>query len=133
MVRLWQVGVVGGGSLRALVSVALFEAVIVPLVWVGLSLVLVRRGAWRDGLICALLLCSVSVALGIACWSLIAYTIPAYGNPFARVATSALTLNVMAILTLFGAVLWLSLRLWRGLRAGGTSSVPRASAKATGT
>jgi hypothetical protein len=133
MVRLWQVGVVGGGSLRALVSVALFEAVIVPLVWVGLSLVLVRRGAWRDGLIRALLLCSVSVAWGIACWSLIAYTIPAYGNPFARVGTSALTLNVMAILTLFGAMLWLSLRLWRGLRAGGTSSVPHALARATGT
>jgi hypothetical protein len=129
MVRLWRIGFVNGGTFQGLVSVVLFEAVLVPLVWVGLSLLLVRRGASRDGLICALLLCSVSVALGIACWSLFAYTLPVYGNAFAWVA---LLLNAMVILTLIAAMLWLSPRLWHYLRAGGTSSEPRPSAKATG-
>jgi hypothetical protein len=127
MVQLWRIVVVAG-SLQGLVAVVLFESVLVPLVWVALSLLLVRRGAWRDGLICTLLLCSVSVALGIASWSLFAYTIPAYGNPFERVGLSALTLHVMVILTLVAAILWLSFRLWRCLRAGGTSSGPRHSA-----
>jgi hypothetical protein len=128
MVQLWRIVVVDAGSLQGLVAVVLFESVLVPLAWVALSLLLVRRGAWRDGLICTLLLCSVSVALGIASWSLFAYTIPAYGNPFERVGLSALTLHVMVILTLVAAILWLSFRLWRCLRAGGTSSGPRHSA-----
>lgn len=76
-----------------------------------------------------MLLCSASVALGIACWSLFAYTLPAFGNPFAWVA---LSLNALVILTLTAAMLWLSPRLWRYLRAGGMSSEPRPSAKATG-
>jgi hypothetical protein len=122
MVRLWRIGFVDGGSLQGLIGVVVFESVIVPLVWVGLSLLLVRRGIWRDGLICALLLCSNSVALGMACWSLFAYTIPAYANPLARVGISALALNVMVIVTLSAAMLCLLLRLRRCLTAGRTSS-----------
>jgi hypothetical protein len=36
-------------------------------------------------------------------------------------------LNAMVILTLTAAMLWLSPRLWRYLRAGGMSSEPRPS------
>src|SRR4051812_27259610 len=83
MLHLWTIGVVQGGSAQGLVTVALFGAVAVPLVWVGLSFALIRRGVWRDRFITALLLCSVSVALCIAGWLLIAYTIPEYGKPYA--------------------------------------------------
>jgi hypothetical protein len=65
MVRLSRING-GGADFRGLIAVALFESVLVPLVWVGLSVLVIRRGAWRDALICAVLLCSVSVSLGIA-------------------------------------------------------------------
>jgi hypothetical protein len=111
MAHLWQVGVVEGGRIQGLLGVVLFESVLVPLVWVGLSVLLIRRGAWRDGLICALMLCSVSVALGTACWALYAF-IPAYGNSAAQFGMAVLALHVMLILALVAAVLWLALRLW---------------------
>src|SRR5580693_4816637 len=81
MLNLWRAGVIQGGTTQGLVLVALFEAVVVPLVWVVLSFALVRRGGGRDKLITAFLLGSVSVALSAAAWLLISYTIPAYGNP----------------------------------------------------
>jgi hypothetical protein len=117
MLNLWRAGVVQGGSAKGLVSVALFEAVVVPLVWGVLSFALVRRGGWRDRLITALLLGSASVALGAAVWLLISYTIPAYGNPDvapeSRLGVASLALHIMAILALFAAALFLSLRLMR--------------------
>jgi hypothetical protein len=120
MLNLWRAGVVDGGTTRGLLSVALFEAVVVPLVWVGLSFILIRRSGWRDKLIAALLLCSVAVALGFAVYSLIAYTIPAYGNPHVppeeRVGLASLALHLMAILALSAAPLFLSLRLMRTAR-----------------
>ena len=44
MFQLWRVGVVGGGTARGLVSITFFEAIVVPLAWVGLSACLIRRG-----------------------------------------------------------------------------------------
>jgi hypothetical protein len=125
MLHLWQNGVVDGGSFRGLVGVALFESVLVPLVWVGLSVFLVSRGAWRDGLICALLFCSVSVALGIACWMLFAW-IQAYWNRIEELGIVALALHVLSILALIAAAVWLSFRLWRSFTG------PRPTASAIG-
>ena len=130
MLHLWRIGVVDGGSAQGLLIVALFEAVAVPPVWVGLSLCLIRRGAWRDGLITSLLLCSVSVALGISCWVLFLYTIPAFGNPLdppeSRVGITSMVLHVAIILSLAAATLFLTLRLWRGNSAG-PSPIPAGS------
>ena len=123
MLRLWQIGVVQGGTARGLVSVAIFEAVVVPLAWAGLAFVLIRRGTWSDGQITALLLCSVSVALGFACWALIAYTIPALWNPYERAGISSLALHATVILALAAATLFLSLRLWRGCGTGPSSNL----------
>jgi hypothetical protein len=131
MVRLWQNGVVNGGTLQGLVSVALFASVLVPLVWVALSLLVVRRGAWRDGLICALLLCSVSVSLGVASWWFFSYTYPVHGNPFKRLLIVALALHLFVILSLIASILWLTVRLWRCLRAGKTSDGLDRSARTT--
>jgi hypothetical protein len=125
MLHLWRIGAVNGGTAQGLVFVALFEAIVVPLVWVGLSWCLIRRGAWRDGLIAALLLCSVSVALCIACWFLIGYTIPAYGNlydpPDTRVGARFLAIHVSAILALAAASSFLALRLRRANGPGPSS------------
>jgi ABC-type spermidine/putrescine transport system permease subunit II len=49
-------------------SVFIVSAVAVPLIWVSLSFLLVRRGLWSDRLIFSLLLCSVSVALAADIW-----------------------------------------------------------------
>jgi hypothetical protein len=104
-----------------LVFVALFEAVVVPPAWVGPSFVLIRRGAWRDGLVAALLLCSVSVALCIACWLLISDTIPAYGNPYdppeTRVGVRFAAIHASAILALAAANSFLAIRLRRRCKA----------------
>ena len=48
LVRLRRVGVVQGDSVQGLLFIIIFEAVAVPLVWVLLSFVLVRRGTGRD-------------------------------------------------------------------------------------
>jgi hypothetical protein len=113
--NLWRAGVVSVGTARGLVDVSLFEAVEVPLVWVALAIVLVRRGGRRDQLITALLLGSVSAALGIAAWLLISYTIPAYGNPGvapeSRLGLASLALHGTVIVTLSAAALYLSMRL----------------------
>ena len=120
MLNLWHAGVVQGGSLRGLVFVALFEAILVPVAWVVVCLFLVRRGPRRDRLITGLLLCPVAIALGLACWMVISYTIPAFGNPAdppeKRVGASFVTLHVLALLALAAAALFLSLRLRRGPR-----------------
>jgi hypothetical protein len=117
MLHLWQIGVVNGGTAQGLLVVAIFEAIAVPLVWAGLSLCLIRRGDWRDGLISLFLLCSVVAALGVSCWLLVAYTIPAYGNPLdppeRRVDISSVALHVLIILSLSAATLFLSLRFRR--------------------
>jgi hypothetical protein len=118
MVHLWRAGLVEGGSYKGLVTVGLFEAVLVPLVWVGLTLILIRRGAWRDGLICALLICSVSVSLGIACRLLLDYTILAQRMGMG-IDITTLALHVGTIAFLVAAAVFLSLRLWRGRREGG--------------
>jgi hypothetical protein len=122
MLNLWRAGVVNGGTAQGLVSVALFEAVVVPLVWVALAFVLVRPGGWRDQFITALLLASVSAALGIAAWMLIRYTLPAYGNPNvareSQLGLAPVALHVTVILTLFAAALYLSMRLMRGAFPG---------------
>ena len=115
MWRLWRLGVVGGGSIQGLISVALFETVVVPLVWAGLSFMLVRRGAWRDGLISTLLLWSVTVALAFAGWMLFAYTIPMYGKPYGT-DTAALAVHVAAITALVASAVFLSRRLWNVYR-----------------
>jgi len=124
MLNLWQAGVMHGGAPEGLFGVAIFEAVVMPLAWVGLSFVLIRRGAWRDGLITALLLCSVVVALGFASWLLVAYTIPQYGNPYAGpanpVGVAWLIKHMLAILALAAATLFLALRPWRGAKLGPT-------------
>jgi hypothetical protein len=84
MIHLWQAGVVGGGGLTGLVSVAVFGAVLVPLEWIGLSLILIRSGPRRDTLILCLLLCSVLVALATACWMFLYQLLPAYRRGAAR-------------------------------------------------
>jgi hypothetical protein len=121
MLNLWRAGVVSGGTARGLVDVALFEAVVVPLVWVALSVVLVRRGGWRDQLITALLLASVSAALGIAAWLLIIY-LPAYCNPNVAperlLGLASLALHGTVLVTLSAAALYLTMRLRRGAFPG---------------
>jgi hypothetical protein len=116
MWRLWRMGVVGGGTVQGLVSVALFEAIVVPLVWAGLSFILVRRGAWRDGLIFILLLWPVIVALTFAGWMLFAYTIPAYGKPHGTDA-AAISVHAVAIAALVASAVFLSRRLWNGYQS----------------
>jgi hypothetical protein len=121
MLNLWQAGFVDGGRPQGLVFVALFEAVLVPLALVAVSFVVIRRGDWRDGLVTTLLLCSVLAALHIACWLLIGYTIPAYGNPYdppeTRVGVRFLAIHVSAILALAAASLFLAIRLRHRSRA----------------
>jgi hypothetical protein len=108
MVHLWQAGAVQGGSLSGLASVAIFGAVLVPLIWVGLSLILIRRGPWRDTLIVGLLLCSVLVALATACWMLVYQLVPAYRRSFARWdVTIAMLINTVVVLVLCAAGLFL--------------------------
>jgi hypothetical protein len=115
MFHLWRIGVVGGGTTRALVSIALFEAIVIPLAWTGLSVCLIRRGAWRDALITTLLLCSVCVALGFACWTLGTYTIPAYRETSNGVGIASVFIHIITIMTLAAAALFLAVRLRRGL------------------
>jgi hypothetical protein len=115
MVHLWQAGVVEGGAERGLVFVAIFGAVLVPLEWIGMSLILVRRGPWRENLIVCLLLCSVLVALGTACWMLIYHFIPALRRISVRgdVVTSIL-IALAVILVLSAASVFLMGKLIRG-------------------
>jgi hypothetical protein len=84
MVHLWEAGVVGGGGLTGLLTVAIFGAVLVPLEWIGLSLLLIPRGSWRDTLIASLLLCSVLVALATACWIFMYQLVPVFRRTAAR-------------------------------------------------
>jgi hypothetical protein len=114
MFHLWRVGVVDGGTTRGLIFIALFEAVVAPLAWVGLSLCLIRRGAWRDGLITTLLLCSVGVALGFACWTFGTYTIPSYKQFANGVGIESLSVHIITIMALVAAALFLAVRLRRG-------------------
>jgi hypothetical protein len=126
MVQLWQAGVVNGGSIQGLVGVALFEAVVVPIVWVGLSLVLVRRGAWRDTVVLALMLCSVLAALGTATWVFVAVVIPAFRrsglSPVSLAGVGALALHALLIVGLAGAGLFLTTRLVRRSKSRGVSA-----------
>jgi hypothetical protein len=115
---MWRIGAVAGGAARGLVGVVLLEGVVVPLVWAGLSVVLVRRGAWRDGLIAALLLWSVSMALAIAGWRFYRYTIPAYVWWPPGTRDRVLAANVLAIVTLTGSALFLARRLSSVYRSG---------------
>ena len=95
---------------------AAFEGVAVPLVWTGLSMVLVRRGPWRDRLVMSLLLCSVSIALVFGCLMLFLVIISNYGNPArspaSRIRPIAVAEHVLAIVALAGAVLFLASRLF---------------------
>ncbi len=114
MIHLWQAGVVSGGGLAGLVSVAIFGGVLVPLEWIGLSLILIRRGPHRDTLILCLLLCSVLVALGTACWIFLNHLLPAYRRVAARwsIATSMLIASVVIVI-LSSATVFLMGRLVR--------------------
>jgi hypothetical protein len=120
MLHLWQAGVIQHREAWGLLIVALFEAIVVPLVWIGLSFILVRPGAWRDRVILALLLPPVCVGLGIASWILFTYNIPAYGNPLdpadKRVGILSIVANIIAILLLTAATLFLMLLLRRKLK-----------------
>ncbi len=101
---------------------AIFESVAVPLVWAGLSFVLIRRGGWRDRLITGLLLCSTSVALAFACWLFFAYLIPDSIRK-SRVDFSSTALFVLVIFLMAGAVIFLSLRLRRGRPSLGSGEI----------
>ena len=116
MLQLWEAGAVQARSVQGLVSVIILEAVGVPLVWAGLSFLIVGRGILRDRFIAGMLLCSVSMAFGFACWTLIAYVIPSYGTVYGPSA-SALALHISVIITLGTAALFLLSRLWRGFKA----------------
>src|SRR5690348_15605858 len=72
MVHLWEAGAIK--TTERLAFAVIFEAVAVPLVWALLSFILIRRGIWKDRLIAAFLLGSVSVALGFATYSFIFFT-----------------------------------------------------------
>ena len=109
MVHLWQAGAVHG-----LLSVAIFGAVLVPLGWIGLSVILVRRGPWRDALILCLLLCSVLVALATACQPLVFQLIPALRRAGTRWdVVTAMSINSLIVLILAAASLFLVGRLIR--------------------
>ncbi|MCZ6657557.1 MAG: hypothetical protein O7C67_09695 [Gammaproteobacteria bacterium] len=54
----------------SVVSSVLFSGVAVPLLWVALSFILIRRGPRRDRAILLLLIFSVSVTLVAAIWIL---------------------------------------------------------------
>jgi hypothetical protein len=115
MWRLWRIGAIAGGTVQDLVGVVLLEGVVLPLVWAGLSVVLVHRGAWRDRLIAALLLWSISLALAIAWWTFYRHTLPAYAHGWPHgTADRVLAANVLAIVTLTASALFLLRRLWRG-------------------
>jgi len=120
MVHLWQAGAVQGGSAAGLGFVAIFGAVLVPLEWIGLSLVLVRRGPGRDTLILCLLLCSVLVALSAACWILFYQLLPALrrgtGPPDMVIAMS---INSLVVLILAAGGLFLAGRIVRAFAAKG--------------
>ena len=61
------------------VATALFSGMAVPLVWVALSFVLVRRGPWRESAILLLLNFSVSATLVAAIsflWSIVSPILP---------------------------------------------------------
>ena len=108
MVHLWQAGAVQGGSPAGLGFVAIFGAVLVPLEWIGLSLILVRPGPWRDALILGLLLGSVLVALATACWTLVSQLIPALRRAGTRWdIVIAMSINSLIVLILAAASLFL--------------------------
>ncbi len=117
LLRLWQAGAVAGGTMEGLWMVAIFEGVLVPLVWVALVQILVRRGPWRDGLVRVLVLNSVLVALGFAGFLLVRFTIPEWlrGSNVAGNASNLWTLGshlgIIAVLML--ATLFLARRLWQ--------------------
>lgn len=106
--QLWRAGVVNGGRIEGLLFIAVFESVAVPLVWVGLSLILVRHGAFREMLIVGLLLTSVSVALVFACWSLFAYQIPAYRSPLSGAGLGPVVLHILVTVALTAAAMFLT-------------------------
>ncbi len=114
MFDLWLAGVVDGGSVRGLVSIGLFEAIVIPLAWVGLTFCLIRNSAWRDALITTLLLCSICVALAFALWTLGTYTIPAYRQSSNGVEITSLCAHVIIILILVAGALLLVRQLARG-------------------
>ena len=108
------------------ISLIIFSAVGVPLIWVALSVVLVRRAPWRDRLILSLLLCSVSVALAAAAWMLYLVIIEmirngpgvdppeiTYWNEMIR----DLSLVSAVTIVLAGAACFLGARLVRKLRS----------------
>lgn len=130
IVRLWKLT----GPPWSGISVVIFNAVAVPLVWVALSFVLVRRGDWRDRLVLSLLLCSVSVALAAAAWMLfmvVSDTLQLrYDSSLGLFVDSsnlvmepqevirALSLVGFVTIALAGAAVFLATRLMRKFRAG---------------
>jgi hypothetical protein len=122
MVQNWQAGSIQQRKIQGLLVIALFESILVPLVWVGLSFLIVRRGIGRDRLILALLLFPLTVVLGIMCWILFAYNIQYHvnllGSPNQRGRIVPLVGNIVAILLLFAAILILTLMLRRKLKTG---------------
>ncbi len=122
MVHLWQAGVVQGGSLSGLAVVAIFEGVLLPLIWVGMSLILIRRGAWRDALIISLLLCSVVVALATACWVLVFYLFPAFKSSATPWEVAiAMLIHSVVVLILCAASLFLIGKLTKAFARRGAS------------
>lgn len=124
MLNLRRAGAIGGGPTQSFAALAVWSAVVVPLVWAGLSFSLIRRGAWRDRLILALLLSPVATALVLAIVFLFGYTLAVYNNPNIspedRIGLPSLALHLATILTLGAAVFFLVSRLIpkvaRGLR-----------------
>lgn len=111
----------GGIRTGDFVDIALWVAIFVPLAWIALSLVLVRRGAWKDGLILALLLCPVTASLWVAFLVLFTYAIPSRSDPLVapkdRADVHFLIMNLVIILVLSCADLFLLLSLWARRKA----------------
>lgn len=137
MVRLWQVGVVQGGSWEGLIALAIFEGVAVPLAWAGLTFVLVPREAGRDGWIAAFLLASVTTAEGFA-WFVLVGIIGASWSEYRRfgMGPRAEVLSTLAVLgpvlVVLGAATWfLARRVLLALqgRNGSGSPIPSSPGK----
>lgn len=105
------------------IATMILEAVAVPVVWAGLSLVLVRRGEFRDRLVTILLLVSVSVALGFACVGFVVITIASLRNPTMEGDLIFLLGDLLVTLALAAAACFLASRLLKRRATEATSSV----------
>lgn len=62
-------------------DIVALESILMPLVWAILTIIVVKKGVWKDASIIALVLTSLSVVLSLMIWDVVTEILPSYISP----------------------------------------------------